>query len=484
MMRGPATAPVAEPRRLDPRTYLALWVIEFSLVLLVLAVPRITEPSRMVSLPGALALLAAGTLTTAGAYVVSRVVGGSRTTRRSLGLTTVLNLLSVAAVLATVEVALRAVAVRTPYGVAVAGIPLLPRSWADEVRRNTVILRRASAEGSYLVPDDVLGWTVGPSRTSADGLSFSSVEGLRSPRPGITFPVPSGKRRIALVGDSFTFCLDVPYEHSWGHELERHLGPEFQVLNFAVRGYGVDQAYLRYLRDVIAWRPEVVIFGVFPHDLVRSMVVYPFIAFPEWDYPFSKPRFVATSRGVTPLNEPALRPETIFGRHTITDLPFLQYDWGYDPAHWRWSPLHRLYAYRFLTSVRPATPSPRDDVSDKALESVNAGVLRAFVDAVHAEGATPLVIYLPARLDLDLRLAAPARNNALAQRILTTATGRYTDLTSCVLAVRPEGRFVPGARHYSHETNVAIAQCLLPVVRAMGVSSPQPRYASTATDQN
>ena len=34
-----------------------------------------------------------------------------------------------------------------------------------------------------------------------------------------------------------------------------------------------DQAYLRYLRDVRPWRPQVVILGLIDHDLRRSMAV-------------------------------------------------------------------------------------------------------------------------------------------------------------------------------------------------------------------
>jgi lysophospholipase L1-like esterase len=70
------------------------------------------------------------------------------------------------------------------------------------------------------------------------------------------FAAVPAKRRIAVVGDSFTFGLEVRYEDTWPYQLERALGPEFRVLNLGVDGYGVDQAFLRYRRDVLAWRPE------------------------------------------------------------------------------------------------------------------------------------------------------------------------------------------------------------------------------------
>jgi hypothetical protein len=82
------------------------------------------------------------------------------------------------------------------------------------------------------------------------------------------------------VGDSFTFGLEVRYEDTWPRQLERLLGPEFQVLNFGVDGYGVDQAYLRYRRDGLAWRPEIVVLGVIDDDFRRTMCVYAFLCFP------------------------------------------------------------------------------------------------------------------------------------------------------------------------------------------------------------
>ena len=77
----------------------------------------------------------------------------------------------------------------------------------------------------------------------------------------MSFASPTGKTRIALVGDSFTFGEDVTYEETWGYFLEKELGSQFQVLNFGVAGYGVDQSFLRYEKDVRKWKPKIVIFA-------------------------------------------------------------------------------------------------------------------------------------------------------------------------------------------------------------------------------
>jgi hypothetical protein len=362
------------------------------------------------------------------------------------------------------ELAIRVFSFQTTEGLVFMNIPLLPRNWGDVVARNREILKRASTNDPYLVYDDLMGWTIGPNRRSADGLNFSSVEGIRSPRSEMAFADLPVTYRIALIGDSFTFCLDVKYEESWGHQLERALGPEFQVLNFGVPGYGLDQAYLRYYRDVRPWRPDFVIFGVFPHDLERTMTVYSFVSFPEWEYPFAKPRFVVSGGRLTALNVPPLLPEEIFSKSSITELPFVDYDKGYKPSDWQWRFYHHSYLFRVWISKYPLWQLPVGEKSDEAMKSVNGTLLGAFVRLATAEGATPIVVYLPARRNLRLSPSDPEQDTSSAQGALRGAGIAYTDLTPCLLEVSPSERFVAGARHYSPQANIAIAKCLRPVI--------------------
>jgi len=92
-------------------------------------------------------------------------------------------------------------------------------------------------------------------RQGGGELYFSSTEGLRSPRTNISFAARRPRHRVALVGDSFTFGMEVPYEDTWGAQLERALAGDVQVLNFGVDGYGVDQAYLRYRKMCVHGAP-------------------------------------------------------------------------------------------------------------------------------------------------------------------------------------------------------------------------------------
>jgi hypothetical protein len=382
-----------------------------------------------------------------------------------------LNLVPVLIAVATGEIAVRLLAHPTSRGLAVMDTALLPRAWSDVVARNSAILERAMVDGtwvgSYLVPDDLLGWTVGRDRRSADGLAFSSREGIRSGQPGLALADRLARYRIAIVGDSFTFGLEVSYEDSWGHRLERSLGPNVQVLNFGVDGYGVDQAYLRYRRDVLSWRPDVVIFGFINHDLLRSLAVYTFVSFPDWDFPFSKPRLVTDGFRLSALNLPLLSPRTLLGVRSIRDLPFIEYDPGYDPTEWEASSFDWSYLYRFIASRYRRWPgSDERSLEEETAIRLNQEILSSFVRLAESETSTPVLVYFPSARDFRA-LASEANWKSLAQRMLRSGGFPHIDLTPCLMALDPGDRFVPGRPHYSPRANAAVADCLRESLRPL-----------------
>jgi hypothetical protein len=367
----------------------------------------------------------------------------------------VLNLCTVVVMFALTETVVRVFTVSTLAGENFANTLLLPRSWENFAARNRAILAKASTSGSYFVYDSLLGWTIGRSRRNEDGLYFSSVEGMRSPRVGMAFADVPAKHHVAIVGDSFTFGLEVHYEETWGHQLERALGAEYQVLNFGVDGYGVDQAYLRYERDVLPWRPEIVILAIINDDLARTMNVYTFLKFIESPLPFSKPRFVIRSNALAVLNLPVPTPESIFAKPSITELPFIEYDAFFQRFEWEWHFYDYAYSIRFLLSRFPRYGV---DVSDEALRSVNGQLFRSFVRLAHEAGSTPIVVYLPSRPDFEWE-----GMKRVAKEVLQANGIPYLDMTSCVSKISPGERFVN--RHYSPATNAAVARCLRDSIR-------------------
>jgi hypothetical protein len=463
----------------------ALYALELAVLLAALALyKKGTRPLPVfLARPAGIALVVALLTLAAATFVIVREVRTPAPPAppgaRRLAAPLLLNLCSILIAFATAEIAIRVLAVDTVEGPMFANTLLLPRSWERLAARSRTTLAKAAGQGSFLIYDRDLGWTVGPNRRSRDynreaiarlqrralraasdsgaEIYLSSVEGLRSPQAGISFAGrrPPPRHRIALVGDSFTFGLEVHYEDTWGNQLERVLGPEFQVLNFGVDGYGVDQAYLRYQRDVLAWHPDVVILGVINDDLRRTMCVYAFLCFPGFEMPFAKPRFTVSGDTLVPRNVPLPPPDSLFMQAAIADLPFIAYDPSFDPAEWEWHPYDHSYAIRFVLSKFRRWPVPGPAVTEAALRTVNGEVLRAFVRRAREHGATPIVVFFPSRTAF---LPEPQRSPSVAQQVLSANAIPYVDMTECVSRVSPAERFV--TLHYSAVTNAAIARCL------------------------
>lgn len=413
------------------------------------------------SRPGVFFLVAIVASLVAGVVIISQYLTSKRSPSSHFWLIVTINVVTMILVLITGELTIRASARSSKEGVALGSTVLVPKNWERVARHYRELLDRASGPLSFLAYDDLLGWTVGRNRRSADGLYQSSSEGIRAPHAEVTFAEHAGRTRIALVGDSFTFGNEVPYEGTWGYLLEKALGSEFQVLNFGVSGYGVDQTYLRYEKDARKWNPKIAIFGLISHDILRTATVYPFLTFPDWDIPFSKPRFILRDEDLKRMNVPPLAPEAIFSRGSISELPFLEHDIGFKENDWKKGLYHLSYLARLFVSRFPRWSTENPDVSDEAHVSVNASIVKAFVRSARQSGAIPLVVYFPHN---DAKFAGPSSRLPIGKQVLQEARIAYTDLTPCLLELNPADRFVPSGLHYSPQGNAAVANCLRNVV--------------------
>ena len=477
---------------------LRLWLIALSVWTLCGALPSIFvalhkrdgRPAReFFDAPAGLLFLVATALILVSVVVLISAL--RRSTGSEVRNTILLNLGSVALVALVAEVSLRGLVRRTAVADTFGHVALLPKSWSRIAARNRGVLARARAGGSFLVFDGELGWTIAKSAQSGDynrrltrqhlleraragdssvrvppeagsgdaDLYASSREGLRSGRAGISLADTHPSRRIALVGDSFTFGLEVRYENTWGAYLEPLAGAGAQVLNFGVDGYGIDQDYLRYRRDVTPWKPEIVVLGVISDDFRRTMCVYGFLCFPGAEIPFPKPRFVVADSGLRQLNAPLPTPESISAQQSIEELPFIKYDVAYDPVEWETHFYDHAYTIRVPLSIFRRWPAREPVVSDSAMRRVNAALIKAFLLDAHRQGSRAIVVYFPSGDELRSGPHSPS----LAQEVLRQGGIPFLDMTDCVERVPPDERFV--VFHYSATTNAAVASCLARALR-------------------
>jgi hypothetical protein len=452
------------PFAFDRPLLLALYVLEGALALLLLGLHRLGERALLGSLatrPAQLAIAGAATALAAAALAAQRM----RRAPAGAGAPALLvNLVGLGLALGTGELAVRVLATRGLDGPALLGTPLVPRSFEAVRRRHAAILERARTQGSFYVADPELGWTVGPSRESENGLYRSSAEGLRVAEVGIHERGGSARPRVALVGDSYTFCEEIAFEDCWSRHLSLALGPGVQVLNFGVPGYGVDQIRLRYERDVRPWQPALVLFGVFPHDLDRTLTIYNFVSFPSWGFPFAKPRFTVEDGVLRNRLPRPPAPEEILAHRSIDELPLLDLDAGFVPFEWRWRPLYASWLVRAVASRLPPPRDPPAAVSDAARDAVNGALLEAFLASARAAGSEAVLVYFPARMehpdDPDYRPELAGTRAWLEGRGLP-----FFDLTPAVRSVPVPERYLAIGRHFTPETNRRVAAALRELVR-------------------
>lgn len=114
-------------------------------------------------------------------------------------------------------------------------------------------------------PHEKLGWVFLAGKTAEHGpgkpvpkIEINSL-GLRDDET--TVEKPAGKKRILMLGDSFTFGFLVDQKKNFPYFLEKKLDQE--VLNFGVIGYTLDQEYLLLREKGLSFKPDVVIVNVF-----------------------------------------------------------------------------------------------------------------------------------------------------------------------------------------------------------------------------
>ena len=100
-------------------------------------------------------------------------------------------------------------------------------------------------------------------RINSDG--FSDREHTRTK--------PANTLRIAVLGDSFTEAMQLPFEQTYGFLLEQKLqqcnalrGQRAEVINFGVSGYGTALELLTLRQKVWDYSPDIVLLAFTTHN--------------------------------------------------------------------------------------------------------------------------------------------------------------------------------------------------------------------------
>lgn len=310
--------------------------------------------------------------------------------------------------------------------------------------------------------DAELGWCPKPGmRRNGRSYDWSGSRiGLR--------PLPrqrSAAKRIALVGCSFTEGLEVESHESWAARLEE-MHPELEVANLGFGGFGMDQAYLRAMRDALPLEPDEVWLGLFPSGVLRTSTHFSPVHL-HWHARgvLFKPRLRATrDLGLEVIPSPAKTPEdiprlladqTAFFEAMQTDHWVARVPGAYAPRGSRW--LHRSgFGRLFLTFLeaggRDSTPFLRDRESD--IYRLHLALILDLHETLQAQGRILRVLVLPGSPDLEARREGAPWADLIAE---VEAAGITTLDPSDGLT--GEGLWQPEG-HYSPRANRIVAEAI------------------------
>lgn len=268
-----------------------------------------------------------------------------------------------------------------------------------------------NSEKNRMIYNPQTGWSPRPDSNSHEGIYRYNSLGIRSPPAEYTETPKPGVWRIALFGDSFTHCDDVPFNESWGELLERRLkkvGIQAEVINFGVSAYGMDQAYLRWKEIGRRFKPHVVLFGFQAENINRNVnILRGFYAY-NTGIPFSKPRFRIDSNGrLAAVNLPTMPiddvPKTMADMENWKDR---EYEWFYNPDDFRRRFWHHS---RVLSLVMDRWNGKDENVFSKPLPTyppkskaalLTQQLLTEFREDVTAQGARFFIVHLPKKSDI------------------------------------------------------------------------------------
>jgi len=175
----------------------------------------------------------------------------------------------------------------------------LPSSLSQE--QKNVIIALLEDRPTLLNHHPILGWAPKPNTHSKD-VRINS-QGIRSEHD-YARDVEARRARVTAFGDSFTFGSELDGQATWEQQLEDK-DARFEVLNFGVGAYGLDQAYLRYLLDGVLFNSDIVVIGFMSENIYRNLNVFrPFYSSMYRANIYTKPRFLIENGNLSLFKNP------------------------------------------------------------------------------------------------------------------------------------------------------------------------------------
>jgi hypothetical protein len=320
-----------------------------------------------------------------------------------------------------------------------------------------------------LIPSKLLGWLPSPIYKSDNGLYIYNADGIRCNNI-LTSYSEKKELRIAIFGDSYSHGDEVKFENTIGNYLESLLlneGIDAEVINFAVSGYGMDQAFLRWQQINEEFNPDIVILGVQFENVKRHInLLRPFYYYIT-EIPYSKPRFLIQGNKLqlisNPINDVTKTANII---EHFNEWEFSNFEGFYSQDKYQSNPFYYSKTISFTAS---AISQIFDEINYYKPESesyqVTYKLFEKFKRNVAERGKIFIPVHLPVKNDFDFltqKFLSIAYDQTFIYDELFNALRRkanfvetYNALHEWTLANGNNGLFMK--RHYSPTANKIIA---------------------------
>ncbi len=327
---------------------------------------------------------------------------------------------------------------------------------------------------TYFKFDPDVGWSI--KRNSFEGSRFvrSNSQGLRS-NVEYSFKKPSGKLRILSFGDSFVHGDGVRNDSTWQSFLENY--SNIEALNFGVSGWGLDQAYLRYLRDGVKYESDIVLICFMSENINRhEMVYWPYYVHylnrAEVKQILPKPRFRIKDGDLVLVN-PVLKNLDDVRNFRNNPREYLvqmgkndhYYQMSYTKQFFDFLPSVRLRKILFSDILKIGDDIiKKDGFYNENSESykITTKVIDSFVAEVRSNGSLPIVIVFPEAKDIEaMRVGKPKKYEPLLS-FLEDRKYPYIDVMESITTNMSNfslNQIIRG--HYSPITNKLVADEVL-----------------------
>ena len=151
-------------------------------------------------------------------------------------------------------------------------IEILLRYRGPDVYRRSSPGMHAAKVAVWAEPDAELGWTLTRSpEWGRKGVPYRiNRQGFRNSEDFDSLPAKtSSRRRLVVLGDSFAFGVGLQEHETLPAYLGQQLGPQWEIFNLGVPGYGIDQMVLSYEKYRSALQPDIVVLVFIDDDINR-----------------------------------------------------------------------------------------------------------------------------------------------------------------------------------------------------------------------